>query len=138
MLAPESRQDSDREKSSEVLYSEELDGVDVVIKDIYGLLVLKDELPDWTRKGSTILTPTCRQNPIMLDTYFKSILGGSAWGAKPKKIIREKYFMSPDHSHRLKAASLKGTKLNMAIKGLEFAGLTGRWPSLGSRSNISS
>ena len=84
------------------------------------------------------MTPIFTQNPNILDTYFKSILGGSAWGAKPKKIIREKYFMSPDHLHRLKATSLKGTKLNMAIKGLEFVGLSGRWPSLGSRSNRSS
>ena len=115
-----------------------MDGVGVVIKDIYGLLVLKDELADWTRKGSTTLTPSCTQNPNMLGTYFKSVLGGSAWGANPKKIIREMYFMCPDHSHRLKATSLRGTKLNMAIKGLEFVGLSGRWPSLGSRSNISS
>ena len=85
LLAPESGQDSDRDESLEVRYSEDLDGVNVVIKDIYGLLVLKDELADWTRKGSTTLTPTCTQNPNMLDTYFKSILGGSAWGAKPKK-----------------------------------------------------
>ena len=32
--------------------------------------------------------------------------------------------MSSDYLHRLKAASLKGTKLNMANKGLEFVGLS--------------
>ena len=40
LLAPESGQDSDQDESLEVRYSEELDGFDVVIKDIYGLLVL--------------------------------------------------------------------------------------------------
>ena len=40
LLAPESGQVSDQDESLEVRYSEELDGFDVVIKDIYGLLVL--------------------------------------------------------------------------------------------------
>ena len=63
-------------------------------------------------------------NLAMLDTNFKSILCGGAWGAKTKMVIRENYFMSPDQFRKLKAPSLKGTKLKMAIKGLEFCGLS--------------
>ena len=38
--------------------------------------------------------------------------------------MREKYYMPPEQLRRLEATSIKGTNLNMAVKGLEFGSLS--------------
>ena len=38
--------------------------------------------------------------------------------------MKEKYFLSPAQYRMLDAPTLRGTKLNMAVKGLEFGGLS--------------
>ena len=38
--------------------------------------------------------------------------------------MEEKYYLSRNQYNKMEAPTLKGTKLNMAIKGLDFGGLS--------------
>ena len=52
------------------------------------------------------------------------MLGGGVWTSKNRKSMREKYYLSRDQYNKTEAPTLKGTKLNMAIKGLNLGGLS--------------
>ena len=53
--------------------------------------------------------------------YFQTLLGGGTWTVKVCKNMREKYFLSRDQYVKMEAPTLRGTKLNMAVKGLDFS-----------------
>ena len=86
----------------------------------------KGELEEmmWEQKRVDDVEPNFFLNPPLISTYHQTLLGGGSWGPEAKKTMREKYFLSPAQYHQLDAPTLKGTKLNMAVKGLEFGGLS--------------
>ena len=86
----------------------------------------KGELEEMLREQKRIddVEPNFFLNPPLISTYHQTLLGGGSWGPKAKKAMREKYFLSPAQYRQLDAPTLRGTKLNMAVKGLEFGGLS--------------
>ena len=86
----------------------------------------KGELEEMLREQKRVddVEPNFFLNPPLISTYHQTLLGGGSWGPKTKKTMREKYFLSPAQYRQLDAPTLRGTKLNMAVKGLEFGGLS--------------
>ena len=56
--------------------------------------------------------------------YFQTLLGGGTWTVKVRKKMREKYFLSRDQYIKMEAPTLRGTKLNMAVKGVNFSSIS--------------
>ena len=53
--------------------------------------------------------------------YFQTIMGGRVWTVKVHKKMRENYFLSRDQYFKMEAPTLRGTKLNMAVRELNFS-----------------
>ena len=109
-------QDSEREEGAE----------EVGFDDGYGPPMPKGELAEMLREQKRIddVEPNFCLNLLLISTYHQTLLGGGSWGAKAKKTMREKHFLSPAQYRQLDAPTLRGTKLNMAVKGMEFGGLS--------------
>ena len=68
--------------------------------------------------------PNMALNPALITTFHKGLLGGGAWDSKARKAMREKYYLPRSQFRKMDAPTLRGTRLNMAVKGLEFGGLS--------------
>ena len=58
----------------------------------------------------------------MFTISSQELLGGGVWTAKIKKKMREKYFISRSQFVKMEAPSLKGTRLNTAVKSVDVSG----------------
>ena len=107
--------------------SEREDGAEEVgFDDGYGPPMPREELAEMLREQKRIddVEPNFFLNPPLITAYHQTLLGGGSWGAKAKKTMREKHFLSPAQYRQLDAPTLRGTKLNMAVKGMDFGGLS--------------
>ena len=107
--------------------SEREDGAEEVgFDDGYGPPMPREELAEMLREQKRIddVEPNFFLNPPLITAYHQTLLGGGSWGAKAKKTMREKHFLSPAQYRQLDAPTLRGTKLNMAVRGMDFGGLS--------------
>ena len=58
----------------------------------------------------------------MFTISSQELLGGGVWTAKIKKKMREKYFISRGQFLKMEATSLRGTRLNSAMKSVDVSG----------------
>ena len=75
-------------------------------------------------------------NPVLVVKYHKALLGGGAWSKKIRKTFQEKYFLSRAPYKQMEAPTLRGTKLNMGIKGSNFIPLSKPSSSLTSKQGM--
>ena len=95
-------------------------------EDAHGLQLSKEEVLEAMKDAKRIddKEPNMILNPALITSFHKGLLGGGAWGTKARKAMKEKYFLSKGQFRKMDAPTLRGTKLNMAIKGMEFGGLS--------------
>ena len=94
-------------------------------QDLCGAQLSKRDLREELKLVKRVddISPNIKLNPELIAKFHKTLLGGGQWVSKVRKTMRERYYLPHDQYMRMEAPSLRGSKLNMAIRGLDFGTL---------------